>query len=154
MRYFSENSKSILGTDNLGTLHRVSTDTSGKLIVVDASNPSGVPALDTTINVYSDALVSFSTPTTILTYTVPALQDVYIVGAVCWGDTDGEFLIKVDGSTRGGGRTTAAMPVFSFSYSPAPILATAGQVITIQATHYNPASKTMKANLLGGVKNV
>jgi hypothetical protein len=115
---------------------------------------SGIPAFDSTFNSYSEGLVPFDTPTTILTYTVPALEVVYVLGMVCWGDTDGEFFIYVDGIQRGGGRTTAATPTFTGDYTAAPISATAAQVITIKVNHYNPASKTMKANLLGGIVNI
>jgi hypothetical protein len=102
------------------------------------------------VNVYSEALVPYATPTTILSYTVPAAVTFYLTQVMCWGDTNGEFLIKVDGVTAGGGRTTAADPNFPGNYSTAPIVATTGQIVTITAEHYNVATKTMKANLMGG----
>jgi len=103
----------------------------------------------TGINVYSSALVPYATVTTILTYTVTTAT-LSIFGVFGWGDTSGEFLVKLNGTVVGGGRTTAASPNFYANYEPAAINAVNGDVITITAEHYNIAARTMKANLLGG----
>lgn len=102
----------------------------------------------TSVNIYSENLVAYATVTTILTYTVSSTI-FYITGMVGWGDTCGEFLVKVNGVTAGGGRTTASMPVCTLPYSICPIKTIAGDTVTVTAEHYNVATKTMKANLLG-----
>lgn len=102
------------------------------------------------VNIYSDALVPYATVTTILSYTVPAAVTFYASQVECWGDTNGEFLIKVDGVTMGGGRTTAADANWYGNYVSAPIKALTGQIVTVTAEHYNFTAHVMKANLLGG----
>ena len=102
------------------------------------------------VNIYGAVLVPYATVTTILSYTVPVGVTFYASQVVCWGDTNGEFLIKVNGVTKGGGRTTAAEANFLGNYVSAPIEALTGQVVTITAEHYNTATRTMKANLMGG----
>lgn len=131
---------------------RLETDASNNLYVrIAGTTGGGIPVFTSTVNTYSETLVPFATPTTILTYLVPALQTLYVTEAIGWGDTSGEFLIKVNGITKGGGRTTAATPNFAGDYVSAPIIASSGDTVTIVAEHFNPASKIMKANLLGGI---
>lgn len=130
---------------------RLETDSLNNLYVNIASGSTGIPVFTSTVNSYSETLVPFATPTTILTYAVPLGQTLYVLEAIGWGDTNGEFLIKVNGITKGGGRTTAATPNFEGDYIAAPIIAMAGDIVTIVAEHFNPSSKTMKANLLAGI---
>lgn len=100
-------------------------------------------------NVYSQVLVPYATITTILTFVV-ATATFNISSFIGWGDTCGEFLVKVNGVTKGGGRTTAATPTFTADYIDGPIPTLLGDVITITAEHYTITSHIMKANLLGG----
>jgi len=130
---------------------RLETDGQNNLYVNLAQDSTGGTGFANTVNSYSETLVPFATVTTILTYTVPALQTLHVTEVIGWGDTSGEFLIKVNGLTKGGGRSTAADPNFLGDYRGAPIVAMAGDVVTITAEHYNPSAKTMKANLLGGI---
>jgi hypothetical protein len=104
------------------------------------------------VNIYAEMLVPYGTVTTILSYTVPASVTFYCTQVNGWGDTCGEFLIKVDGVTAGGGRSTASDPNFFGNFVTAPIVATTGQVVTITAEQYQPSMGTynMKANLMGG----
>lgn len=113
---------------------------SGNIVIIP--NPNA-------INFYSEALVPYATVTTILTFIV-ATATFNISSFIGWGDTCGEFLVKVNGVTMGGGRTTAATPTFTGDYSQGPIPTVLGDVITITAEHYNTTSHTMKANLIGG----
>lgn len=103
------------------------------------------------VNEYSELLVPYATVTTVLMYTVPISTSFLIKQVNGWGDTNGEFLIKVDGTVVGGGRTTAADPNFLGNYLSAPITATTGQLVTITAEHYNMTSHIMKANLMGSL---
>ncbi len=100
-------------------------------------------------NVYSEILVPYATVTTILTFIV-ASATLSIFSFVGWGDTVGEFLIKVNGITKGGGRTTAATPTFTADYTSGPIPTVLGDMITITSEHYTITSHVMKANLLVG----
>lgn len=130
---------------------RLETDGQNNLYVNIGQDSTNGTGFANTVNSYSETLVPFATVTTILTYTVPAAQSLYVTEIIGWGDTSGEFLIKVNGLTKGGGRSTAADPNFFGDYRGAPIVAAAGDVVTITAEHYNPSARTMKANLLGGV---
>jgi hypothetical protein len=145
----------ILGASPVtGGTRRIYVADDGGLLVHVGNNPSGIPVFDSTVNVYSEALVPFNTETTILTYTVPADQRLYITQVHGWGYTNGEFVIYVDGDAKSGGFTSAAEPNYDGNFVTAPIVADAGQIVTITLSHMNPAAKTMKANLLGGIKNV
>ena len=118
----------------------------GSRLLVDATI---TPIYTSRVNQYSDALVPYNTETTILSHLVASNLD--ILGMECWGDTNGEFFIKVDGTIVGGSRTTAAVPTCSTDYLNAPIQVNAGSIVTITATHYVPTTHTMRANLFGGV---
>lgn len=149
-----KNKESLLASSRAtGATRRLETDEDRNLYVAIAAGLAGLPKFDSTVNVFSSALVAFNTVTTILSYLVPAGQTLYITGIDGWGDTDGEFLVKVDGVEEGGGRTTAATPNVQRDYKTAPIIATEGQTVTITACHFNPSAKTMKGNLLGGIVN-
>jgi hypothetical protein len=126
---------------------------------VDIISPIPLPVIivgDATfanvVNVYAELLVPYATVTTILSYTVPVGVTFHIAQVEGWGDTNGEFLVKVDGVTKGGGRTTAADANYYGNFISAPIPATAGQVVTITAEQYQPSmgAYVMKANLMGG----
>lgn len=114
--------------------------TTGNVVIIPGPNST---------NVYSQALVPFSSVTTILTFVV-AVPTFTVFSFIGWGDTVGEFLIKVNGVTKGGGRTSAATPVFTADYTFGPIPTVLGDVITITAEHFYTATHTMKANLIGG----
>lgn len=130
---------------------RIETDGANNLYVNIAADSTGGSGFANTVNSYSETLVPFATVTTILTYLVPVSQTLNITRVIGWGDTSGEFLVKVNGITKGGGRSTAAEPNFIGEYQGAPIVAVAGDTVTITAEHYNPSAKTMKANLMGGI---
>lgn len=112
----------------------------GTFVIVPSANAQ---------NIYSEALVPYATVTTILTFVV-ATDTFNISGFIGWGDTCGEFLLKVNGITKGGGRTTAAEPITTPNYLNGPVPTILGDVITITAEHYTVTSHTMKANLIGG----
>jgi hypothetical protein len=130
---------------------RLETDGTNNLYVNIAADSTGGTGYANTVNSYSETLVPFATVTTVLTYVVPLAQTLNILEVIGWGDTSGEFLIKVNGITKGGGRSTAANPNFVGTYQSAPIVATAGDTVTVTAEHYNPSPKTMKINLMGGI---
>jgi len=157
---FYKDNPSLLETkigDELAAIAAIVTGSSTKNalnVFVDggsiSSNSNGQPLFSSTKNIYSSALVPYATITTILSYTI-VNSFFYIVDVIGWGDTNGEFLIKVDGIVKGGGRTTAASPNFLGEYEFAPIIASLGQVITITSEHYTTSTHEMKANLLGGI---
>lgn len=145
------NSRSLLAADQFGNTRRILVDTDRAVYVHVLHDSSGDTGFDNTVNSYSETLVPFATVTTILTYSVPLGQTFHITEVIGWGDTNGEFLVKVNNITKGGGRTTAATPNFIGDYVMAPIIASAGDTVTITAEHYNPSARTMKANLLAGI---
>lgn len=145
------NARSLLATDQFGNTRRILVDTDRAVYVDILHDSSGGTGFANTINSYSETLVPFNLETTVLTYTVPLGQTLHITEVIGWGDTDGEFFVRVNTIQKGGGRTTAATPNFIGDYSSAPIIANAGDMVTITAHHYNPSAETMKVNLLGGI---
>lgn len=126
---------------------RLLVDPDGGLLVHSTNGETvGSP-----VNVFSEVDAMFATETTILTYTVPAGMTLSLTTVIGWGDNVGEFLVRVDGVLRGGGRTSAATLTLDLPYDSAPIIANAGQVVTVTITHYAPATRHFRANMLGGL---
>jgi hypothetical protein len=117
---------------------------SGALIVTTTGS-TGTP-----VNVYAEnTTVPSGILTAILSYTVPAGKTLSITGAYGWGTFNGEYLIKVDSVVVGGGWTTPSNITLRLDYVAAPIPATAGQIVTVNVTHYATSTQDFKANLLG-----
>lgn len=112
---------------------------------------SGLPVYTGRVNQYGEILVPFNTETTIISYVVPTGQTFYILGMNGWGDTSGEFFVKIDGNIVGGDRTTAAVPSCKANYQAAPIPASAGSIVTISVITYVPTAHIMRAIILGGI---
>jgi hypothetical protein len=110
-----------------------------------------VSASGLTVNVFSEVDAPYATETTILSYTVPITKILDMTSAVGWGTFDGEFLIRIDGTLVGGGRTSAAQRNWVGNYISAPLMAVAGHVVTISITHYSTSVQHFRANLLGGL---
>lgn len=91
--------------------------------------------------------VSFGIETTILTHTVTTVFA--ISQLVAWGTYDGEFLIRVNGTIVGGGRTSAADRTLNLTYTVAPIPTTLGDVIVVTILEYGPGLQQFRCNLLG-----
>lgn len=140
---------SILGADPvLGVTRRIMVGADGGLLV----HGTNFGSYGTPINVFSEVDAGFATETTILTYTVPASLTLNITRVIAWGDWDGEYLVRIDGVLRGGGRTSVADRTLNIPYDTGPIIATSAQVVTVTITHYDPATKHFRANLLGGLQ--
>lgn len=135
---------------NLGPI-QTNGATEATLQAIELLLQSGLPTYAGRVNQYGEILVPFNTETTILTYVVPVGQTFYILGMNGWGDTNGEFFIKVDGNIVGGDRTTAAVPSCRPNYQAAPIPASAGSVVTISVVTYVPTTHIMRAIILGGI---
>lgn len=103
------------------------------------------------VNVFGEVDVPFSAETTVVSFTVPAMQTLNITGFKCWGEYVGEVFLRVDGVQKGGGWSTAAQLVVDESYLDAPIPAMAGQVVTVSIIQYKTATRHFKANLYGGL---
>jgi hypothetical protein len=117
---------------------------SGALIVTTTGS-AGTP-----VNQYAEnTTVPSGVLIAILSYTVPAGKTLSITGAYGWGTFNGEYLIKVDSAIVGGGWTTPSNITLRLDYVAAPIPATAGQVVTVNVTHYATSTQDFKANLLG-----
>lgn len=140
---------SLLGADVAGNTRRILVD-SNRAVLVHVTQDDAV-LFGTPVNVFSEVLALFATETTILTYSVPVGQTFSITRVIGWGDYDGEFLVRVDGTLMGGGRTSAAERTLHLPYNSGPIVATSGQIITVTIIHYSPAIRLFRANLLGGL---
>jgi len=135
---------------NLGPI-QTNGATETTLEAIELLLQSGLPTYTGRVNQYGEILVPFNTETTILTYVVPVGQTFYILGINGWGDTNGEFFVKVDGNIVGGDRTTAAVPSCKVNYQAAPIPANAGSVVTISVVTYVATTHIMRAIILGGI---
>lgn len=100
------------------------------------------------INQFGSVSVPSSTETTLVTYIVPMTKTLLIKQVVAWGDYDAEFFIRVDGTQVGGGRSSPSDRTLVLSYA-APIMANAGQTVTVAAMQYAPSAQTMNSNLVG-----
>lgn len=130
--------------------------TDGTSVLGTPSNPLVVTSdglAGTDVNEYDeDATVSPSIPTAIITYVVPGGNTLKITGIVGWGTYDGEFVVKVNGVTKGGGWSSPANRTLQLDYQAGTIPATAGQMVTVEVTHYASGTQTFKANLLGALQ--
>jgi hypothetical protein len=125
-----------------GNLLKVNADGS---INVNTGGSSGTP-----VNKYAENIaVPSSTLTIIVSYTVPAGKTLSIIGMYGWGTSDGEFAIKVDSVFVGGGWSSPSFRTLHLDYESAPVLANAGQVVTVNVTQYYASTQDFKANLLG-----
>jgi hypothetical protein len=136
----------------LADLNQFQFDGTGALIVTGGSTPvvTGVP-----VNVFAEnSTVPSGVLTTIVTYTVPVSQIFEISGIVAWGTYDGEFTISVDGTPVGGGWCSPSDRTLELDYDSATVTANAGQVVTVQVTHYSATTEDFKANLLGNLYSI
>lgn len=126
--------------------NRLHVNTDG---TIDVNIAGTIPIVFTAVNQFASILVPSGVETTITSYTVPVGKTFEMTGIIGWGDYDGEFLIYVDGSPVGGGRTSASSRTLNLHYNEATIDATASQVVAVRVTHYSMGSETMKCNILG-----
>jgi hypothetical protein len=126
------------------------TDDIATVTVSNTVNVNTSPVvLANVVNEYNEFLCPSNTPTTIVSYTVPSGKTLLIKSVIGWGEADGEFLLYVDGVLKGGGRTSAAERTKNLLYAYGPVVATAGQVVTVKAEQNELATETMRANLMG-----
>jgi len=108
------------------------------------------PGEGNAVNAFAQVNAAPITETTIVSYTVPATKTFSLAHTISWGDYDGEFLIRVDGTLLGGGRTSAAERTLTLDFEGA-LVATTGQVVTVSIIHYAPGIRLFRANILGGL---
>lgn len=109
--------------------------------------------LNNVVNTTSEVLCLSGAPTTIVSYTVPAGKKLLIKGMKGTGHIESEFDLYVNASKRGFMWTSAAKPSEWQDYSSAPIVAVAGDSVTIQATQYETPSYTIRAALEGELQD-
>lgn len=135
-------------TQYSSTTEDFKTNLLGNLYSTIPSSIWGIPT-----NIYSDnSSVPPSVETTILIYTVPAGKTLSILGAYAWGNYDGEFTIRINGTQIGGGWSSPSSRTLFVDFSAAPVGASAGQIITINVTQSGTTSYDFQANLLGGLE--
>jgi hypothetical protein len=110
----------------------------------------GVPGSSS--NEFSEVLAPSGVETVILTRSVIApVAEFDIIQCYGWGDYDGEFFIRIDGTQKGGGRTSAADRILYIAYDLGPIKVFPGQTVTVSILHYAPGARLFKCNLMAGV---
>lgn len=122
------------GTNVIGTaLHPIFTTGSTSIVI----NPN-------TINKFATADATFGVETVILSYTNIGIT--WVTQVIGWGQYDGEFLVRINGTIVGGGRTSAADRTLQLKEPFHTIL---GDVITVTILEYGPGTQNFRANLIG-----
>lgn len=98
----------------------------------------------TTVNIFATADASYGVETTILSYTNVGIT--WVTQIVGWGQYDGEFLVRINGTIVGGGRTSAADRTLQLN-EPFPTVM--GDAITVTILEYGPAAQNFRVNLIG-----
>lgn len=128
----------------------------GNKLVVNADGSlnvtQAVAATDTPINQFdTQTSIPSGSEQLILSYVVPVGKILKVKKIIGWGTYDGEFILRIDGTQVGGGRTSAANRTLDLSYEAAPMEAVAGQQVNIYIEHYSSSTESFSANLLGGL---
>jgi hypothetical protein len=110
---------------------------------IDIGEVSIKPAA-TTVNIFATADATYGVETTILSYTNVGIT--WVTQVVGWGQYDGEFLVRINGTIVGGGRTSAADRTLQLNQ---PFATIAGDVITVTILEYGPGTQNFRANLIG-----
>ena len=112
--------------------------------VIDIGEVSIIPS-PTVVNIFAtDDSVGSGVETTILTYTNVGIS--FVTQLIAWGTYDGEFLIRINGTIRAGGRTSAADRTLQLIE---PISTLLGDVITVTILEYGPGLQQFRCNLIG-----
>lgn len=115
-------------------------------------NPDAVD-LASVVNMTAELSVLPSTPTTLVTYTVPVGKKLLVKRVKGVGHIESEFDVEIDSIVRGYGWTSAATPNMNLNYQDTPLIANAGETVDIVATHYDTSSKLIRASLEGELVN-
>lgn len=142
----------ILGDPNQ-TVTPIVCDAQGRLVIdlssatIEIGEVVIIPA-STAVNVFAtNNSVTSGVETTILSYTNTGIS--YITQIVGWGTYVGEFLLRINGTIVGGGRTSTAEQTLNISYEAAPISTSLGDTITLTILEYGPGLHQFRCNLLG-----
>jgi hypothetical protein len=98
----------------------------------------------TTINIFATADATYGIETTILSYTNIGIT--WVTQVIGWGQYDGEFLVRINGTIVGGGRNSTADRTLSLKE---PFATTLGDVIIVTILEYGPGTQNFRANLIG-----
>jgi hypothetical protein len=101
------------------------------------------------INIYGEVVAPFNTETTIISYTVPAGPSFKITAVEVWGDYFAEYFVRINGTQKSGTNVSAAERSKSLEFETGPVVALAGQVITISVQHQAMGNVKFHANLMG-----
>lgn len=115
-------------------------------INVNVTAPGPIP---TNANAYTENLaVAPGSTTTLFTYTVAGGTTYLFNGFIGWGTFDGEWLVTLNGANRGGGWSSPSNRTLQIAYGNTPIVAHAGDVVTVTITNYATATQTFRLNVL------
>ena len=118
------------------------------------SDVSGLAGFNNTVNYFVEALIPTNTSTVLYTSTTVLSTKFKLLSVFGWGVFDGEFLIKINGSIKGGGRTSAANRTLYLDYSAAPIVASQNDILEVYVEHFAGSSKVFRCNILGSIFNL
>lgn len=120
----------VIATDPVGTEYGLITRNlpTGTQNISLPGTPSGTYGIVT--------LVPSSTETTVVSFVVPALTTLHLTGFVGTGDIHARYRLYINASAKLAGRSSVAEPTVDLSLKMAAITATAGQTVTLKATHF------------------
>jgi hypothetical protein len=108
--------------------------------IVEFGTVAGVPA---------------NTETTVASYVVPALKVFYGMGFIASGDVDGRYVFYIDATAKIAARSSVAEPTSNIDFKFVSPTASAGQTVTIKATHYATGiTAEFEATILGYLVDV
>ena len=119
-------------------------DATDELVRSDSStSPVRIIPMGDDLTVYDETLgVTANTITDVISYTVPALKQVYIKHILASGTNVSVFTLEVNGSVVAKQRTYYTHFNTEFTFSPDPnagLIYHEGDVIKVRAEHYNVA---------------
>lgn len=119
--------------------------------VVDPTIPQPIGLPGTTIVEYGDiSSISSNIETTVVSFIVPVSQVFSVIGFVCSGNVEAQYILKVDGVTKMVSRSSPASPTTDISFKLAVPIATGGQTVALRAIHFAlPVSADFNGTILG-----
>lgn len=120
---------------------------------LSGSEPGSVPTYD-----YSSvSSVASSSPTNILSYTVPALKKFDLILVECGGENIATYEVKIGAATIAKKRTYFGGNLFTdFSFQTAPNNGrefSAGQTIIVSVEHFRPSTSSFEARIVGVLRD-
>ena len=131
--------------DMAKTLKAMGLGGASQLMASAGGSGNGTP-----FNVFDeDVSVPSSVETTVVSYVIPGDVPAYIGGAIVSCGSAVKFKLKVNGTVKAVGRTTASHPTENIQFGNGAIRVSAGDTVIITAYHVEIADQIVDANLYG-----